>query len=487
MLKTASIQFYVNDHLIRLDSHSATKTLLQLLRQDLTLTGTKEGCAEGDCGACTVVVAGINAPNTLNYEAVNSCILPISLLDGKQIFTVEYLSERDSASHPVQQAFVKEHASQCGFCTPGFVMSSFALHQKRLHDSQIKDLTSKQVSDIFAGNLCRCTGYGTIISACKNACNTPYSNTVNETEIIDRLQNLKSESLKAYSNQNSIFVQPHSEEELIEQLSLHPNATIVAGATDIGLWITKQRKQIPALISTKSVESLRKIHFTGNRVKVFAAVTYSEFMEFIADKSDELYQYLLRHSSVQIRNQGTIIGNLGNGSPIGDMAPALIALEAKLTLMSFRGSREIQLQDYFIEYGRQDIQKSEFIQSVEFELPSKSTTFKTYKISKRHQQDISTVAASFLCDVTDGVITKFKAGFGGVAGTPTIATCLEESLVQQPVSASLFSHAANQLTQEFEPLSDHRGSKEYRRQVCRNLLIKFYIEHLKSIEKLKEA
>jgi len=487
-----TIQFLLGQRLVQIDNLSPTLTLLNYLRINENLTGTKEGCAEGDCGACTVVIGEL-VGGKLSYRAVNACILFVSMLDGKQILTVEHLKNRDGSLHPVQQAMVDLHASQCGFCTPGIVMSGFALYQNtRLNkvsnlntdnnNQQACSDKSDQVDGLnktYAGNLCRCTGYGPIIESGKALIHHALNNLTDiETEnsdTIKTLQTIQPTETKTLTTESQNYIQPNNITELNTALNEQPQAHILAGATDLGLWVTKQRKKLETLIYLGQIPELKQIHLSDDSIELGASVTYSEAMPLLAQYFPEMEGYLERHSSTQIRNSGTIVGNIANGSPIGDMPPPLIALGASVKLTSINGSRTLPLKDYFIEYGKQDRQPNEFVESVRIPI-NQSGLFNVYKISKRFEQDISSVSAAFYIELDNNHIRHASICYGGMAGTPKRATQTEQVLLNKKWSPERIDQACSMLKEDYQPLDDFRASSQYRMTVAQNLLRKFFIE-----------
>ncbi|HQT37969.1 MAG: xanthine dehydrogenase small subunit [Halothiobacillus sp. 20-53-49] len=481
-----TVRFLLGQELIELESVSPTLTVLTYLREEKKKIGTKEGCAEGDCGACTVVIAEV-VDDCLHYRAVNACIVFLATLDGKQLLTVEDIKTTRNELHPVQQSMVDSHASQCGFCTPGFVMSGFAEYQNRLHklddlpESQSDEAVTTQLTQVFAGNLCRCTGYGPIIEAGKTWLiqaeqTTPQEITEAEATIIARLKAIHPQTSKTLTQAGQTYIQPDSIFALTEALAAAPGATLLAGGTDIGLWVTKQHKALDTVIYLGCIAALKRIEVRGGLLEIGAAVTYSEALPVLIQHFPTLEEYLYRHSSTQIRNAGTLVGNIANGSPIGDMPPVLIALNAQITLTSQRGQRPLALEDYFIAYGKQDRQPGEFIESVHIPL-NPPGSFGVYKISKRFEQDISSVSAAFYVELDDQRrVQTARLCFGGMAATPKRAALCEQALLNQPWNEATVQAAAALLGQDFMPLSDFRASREYRLTVAMNLLKKFFIQ-----------
>lgn len=464
----------LGDVLQEIHDPDPTMTVLNYLRLQADRRGTKEGCAEGDCGACTVVIGRL-AGESIEYQAVNACIQFLPTLDGCQLITVEDLQTQAGTLHPVQQALVDAHATQCGFCTPGFVMSTFSLYQQ---DSQPDE---SQIELALAGNLCRCTGYGPIVSAAKQACGTAPSDQFTEfqAQTVQQLKSLQSEKSLQVITEGKSWFSPESLPELVALYSKHPDAQLLSGGTDVGLWVTKQLRELPQLIYLDKVQELHLWNLADNILELGAGMTYSEALPVFAEHLPQITELVSRIGSRQIRNAGTIGGNIANGSPIGDMPPALIVLGSSLMLRSAKGSREVLLEDFFITYGQQDLLPGEFIEKIRIPLPVASDLFSTYKISKRFDQDISAVCGAFylrLSDEPPAVIKEAKICFGGMAGTPARAAAVERALEGKDWNETEILQAAELFEQDYTPLSDMRASDSYRLLLCRNLLRRFYLE-----------
>lgn len=421
-----------------------TVTLLDWLREDRSLTGTKEGCNEGDCGACTVMVTDQGGA-----KALNSCILFLPQLHGKAVRTVEGASSPDGKAHPVQQAMVDLHGSQCGFCTPGFVMSMVAGHANGAteHDTQL------------AGNLCRCTGYAPIIRAAKAAEKHPVPVWVKD----------KPDAAPAASP-----MLPRSSDELAAIYAEHPEATLVAGATDVGLWVTKQLRDLKTVIFMNGCDDLKQITVTDNEIRLGAMVDMNRMGEALGDLHPSYAEMIRRYASVQVRHAATVGGNIANGSPIGDNPPALIALGASLHLRKGDTRRTLPLEEFFIDYGKQDRVPGEFVEAVSF--PRQADRLKCYKLSKRFDQDISAVCGCFNITVAEGTVTQTRIAFGGMAGVPKRATQVEASLTGKPWTAATVQSALTMFAEDYAPMSDMRASAHYRLETAKAMLERYFLE-----------
>jgi len=478
------IDFLLGNEAVSVSGIAPELTVLEWLR-GRGRVGTKEGCAEGDCGACTVVVAEPNGTG-LRYRAYSSCIQPMVTLDGRQLLTVEDLAEPGPNGtlmlHPVQQAMVEHHGSQCGFCTPGFIMSMFALvHQKWAHQPMMRSeggQNRQAINEALAGNLCRCTGYAPIVRASRKAlmAEGPDRFERDEPLTLERLNALPHrESLRVSNGKRQMLV-PRDLDELLDLLSHYPDAVPVAGATDVGLWLTKDLKRFETLIYVGDVAELREIVTGPEFIDIGAAATYSDALPVLTERFPHMRTMLSRLGGLQVRNAGTIGGNIANGSPIGDMPPPLIALRARLVLSSKDGSREIDLEDFFIEYGKQDLEPGECVHKVRIPLPGEDLQFRTYKLSKRFDQDISSVLGAYALRLDGDEVADIRIAYGGMAGVPARAKAAEAALIGARWSEEAVDEACKAMAGDFKPLSDWRASAEYRMRAAQNLLWRFYFE-----------
>ncbi|MEO4042866.1 xanthine dehydrogenase small subunit [Hoeflea sp. CAU 1731] len=466
------IRFILNDRPISLDDIAPDFTLLDFLRIDQRLTGTKEGCAEGDCGACTVLVGRLGVSG-LVYETVNACIRFVGSLDACHVVTIEYLAAADGALHPVQQAMVDRHGSQCGFCTPGIVMSLYDLWL------ETSDATPAAIEKALQGNLCRCTGYETIIEAAKAASSVASDDdrlVAGRAAMEARLSELRDGArVEIETGKGTIFV-PATVDDLADILEANPEATIVAGSTDVGLWVTKKFRSITPVVFINNLVELKQITETSEGLTLGAGVSYSDAFEAIAKRYPTMLGFWERIGGEQVRNMGTVGGNIANGSPIGDTPPPLIALSAQVTLRKGASERTLPLEDFFIDYGKQDRQPGEFVSAVHIPALDASRIFAAYKISKRRDEDISAVCGAFNVKIASGRVSDVRIAFGGMAATPKRASAVEAALKDQPWNEATIDTAMGMFEKDFQPLTDWRATADYRLLVAKNLLKRFFLE-----------
>ena len=446
------VTFLLNGESVELRDVSPTVTLLDWLRTERGLTGTKEGCNEGDCGACTVMVQDEDG-----NRALNACILFLPQLNGKSIRTVEGISSPTGDLHPVQQAMIDLHGSQCGFCTPGFITSMATAHLNGETDH----------ATALAGNLCRCTGYVPILRAAKEAQSHP---------VPEHLSDFSLPPVATTDLTGQNVVQPASSDELAAWYSDNPDATLVAGATDVGLWVTKHLRTLPKVAFLNRCTDMQQIEETDDLITIGAGVTIARLIPVMDRFHPSLGQMLRRYGSAQVRAAATIGGNIANGSPIGDGPPALIALGATLHLRHGDGRRALPLQDFFVDYGKQDRAAGEFVEAIS--IPKQADRLECYKLSKRFDQDISAVCGCFYIATDGGIVSQARIAFGGMAGIPKRATHVEQALVGQAWTDDSIAAAWDMWAKDFTPMSDMRASADYRLNTARNMLSRYFLEDL---------
>ncbi|RMA43846.1 xanthine dehydrogenase small subunit [Rhodophyticola porphyridii] len=451
-----NIRFLLNGEPVEVEA-SPTTTLLDWLREERGLTGTKEGCNEGDCGACTVMVTDADGVRTLN-----ACILFLPQVQGRAVRTVEGLAGPEGQLHPVQRAMIDHHGSQCGFCTPGFVVSMAVAHLNGRRD----------FDDQLAGNLCRCTGYAPILRAAEAAAPEPVPDWMRADAAA--LDTVAASDVAPGDGHGPAAFTPGSADALAEWYEDHPDATLIAGATDVGLWVTKQLRDLAPVAFLNRCDDLRGITTDDLVIRIGAMTSLTELGAFFADRHPGLAEMIRRYGSVQVRNAATLGGNIANGSPIGDSPPALIALGARLHLRKGDARREMPLEAFFIEYGRQDRQPGEFVEAIS--LPVQADRLRCYKLSKRFDQDISAVCGCFNILVEDDTVTSARIAFGGMAGTPKRAGAVEAALTGRPWTEETVRAAMAAFARDYAPMSDMRASADYRMQAARNMLLRAFHE-----------
>jgi len=466
------IRFFHRGRTVEVNGAEPTRTVLQWLRDDARCTGTKEGCAEGDCGACTVVVGELDAEGALQLLPVNSCIRLLPTLDGKALFTVEDLAA-GGALHPVQQALVDGNGSQCGFCTPGFVMSLFAVYERGLAQGPP---SRQQLADALSGNLCRCTGYRPILDAGARMFELP-PRPLDRAPVVSALHALRSDPPLALPGPGGGYRAPRKLADFASLRLAHPEAHVLAGCTDIGLWITKQLRELPGLIFVGEVAELTHIEVGADgTMSIGAAVSLETGWQALAERWPGLAELWQRFASPPVRHAGTLVGNLANGSPIGDTAPALIALDARLLLQRGERLREVPLADFYTGYMKNSLEPGEFVRAALVPAPREHEVVRGYKISKRFDSDISAVCAGLAITLQGDTVVSARIAFGGMAATVKRAMAAEAAMAGRPWSEATMRDAAAALASDFTPLSDLRASAGYRMQVARNLLHRFWFE-----------
>jgi xanthine dehydrogenase small subunit len=477
-----TIRFILDGEVVEITDVDPNRTVLQYLREDLDRTGTKEGCAEGDCGACTVVVVDTDASGErLSARAVNSCIQFLPTLDGKELLTVESLGDCERGLHPAQKAMVDCHGSQCGFCTPGFVMSLFALYKSNAKP------TRRDIDDALAGNLCRCTGYTPIVDAAlamyadESGTESWLTRSANvaggdEKQRVAKLKEVATEQPLCAEGHGRRFFSPRTTDHLAMLISEYPSATILAGGTDVGLWVTKQQRSLDVVIYTGNVSGLDVLIAKDGYLNIGAAVSLTDAMSLIVGHYPTLEEMFVRFASPPIRNAGTLGGNIVNGSPIGDSMPALMVLDTELVLNAAGEKRTVALEDFYTGYQETDLKPGEFLERIRIPLPADGNRIQCYKVSKRFDQDISAVCGAYRLRLDGDKVEEISIAYGGMAAIPARATQCEQSLLGVDWGTESIARAMAALDKDFTPISDMRSSAWYRQQVCKNLLQRFFLE-----------
>jgi xanthine dehydrogenase small subunit len=479
------IRFLLNGDEVAVDGLSPQTTLLDYLREARRLTGTKEGCAEGDCGACTVILAEPADDGGLAWCPINACIRLLPTLDGKAVFTVESLKLPDGRLHPVQEALVREHGSQCGFCTPGFVMSLFGMYKNAAHWSRA------DAASALSGNLCRCTGYRPILDAAQAIGAFPPPDdwrgpgadasgarriSPDERALAGRLRGFARTNDFVYAHGGQTFRAPTTLDALAQLVADHPDARLLAGGTDVGLRVTKQQQPLGDLLHTGNVDDLQAIRRDGNGCSIGAAVTLERAFAALVGQWPELRETWERFASLPIRNSGTLGGNVANASPIGDSMPALIALGARLELRQGKSMRSLLLEDFYLAYRKTALSPGEFVVRIVVPARAPGTTMRAYKVSRRHDQDISSIYVAIRLDLDGGRIDGARIGCGGVAATPCRATAAERAIEGRDWNEATARAAMAAIAAEFAPITDMRATAGYRRRALANLIWRFWLE-----------
>ncbi len=468
-MAASTIRFVLNGEVIETDVADPTRTVLQFLREDRRLTGTKEGCAEGDCGACTVVVVEVDGSgDDVDVRTVNSCIQFLATLDGKELITVEGLRAADGALHPVQQALVDEHGSQCGFCTPGFVMSLYELYRNNPQPSR------REIDDALSGNLCRCTGYRPIIDAARKM----YSSSDNWDAAAHKemLQGVVRNGDLEIDGGDESFFAPRDIGGFARLCEEHPDATILAGGTDVGLWVTKQHRDLGTIIYSGNVAEMLDIAETDTHVEIGAAVTLTNAIPALLEQYPGLAEMFQRYGSPPIRNAGTLGGNVANGSPIGDSMPALMVLGASLVLRRGDTERELPLDEFYHDYQVNDLQPGEFLARIRVPKANDGVIVSSQKWSKRFDQDISAVCTAYRLRLEGDKVAEFRMACGGLAATVRRATACEAAVNGATWNEATIDTACTALAEDFSPITDMRASADFRLVAVQNLLRRFWLE-----------
>lgn len=461
-----TINFVRRGEVVSLSNVPPDRTLLEVLREDLGCTGTKEGCGEGDCGACTVVL-GEAEGGSIRYRAINSCIRLAHSVDGMALWTVEDIAAADGTLHPAQEAMVQAHGSQCGFCTPGFVMGLFGMYQNHVCKGQA--VTRELAQEELSGNLCRCTGYRPILDAAQAMESLPAAK-IDEPALLNDLKQITP------TRQSGSYDSPRTLKALLESRAAHPETQIVAGCTDVGLWVTKMYMQFERVLDVTQVAELRRVEHYPHHIAIGAAVSLTDaFAALVADRP-QLKTFANRFAGLPVRNSGTLGGNVANGSPIGDSMPLLIALGANVVLMSVRGHRELPLEKLYTGYRKNVMASDEVLAWIKVPKAVPGENLKAYKISKRYDDDISAVCLAINLRVDKGTVCHASIGAGGVAATPVRAVKTQAALIGQPWTQTTVQQAMAALRAEFTPISDMRASGAYRSQVLGNLLQRYWLE-----------
>jgi xanthine dehydrogenase small subunit len=463
-----TIKFIFENQIQEIKNPDPNETILNYIRLKLKKTGSKEGCAEGGCGACTIVIGELKKNNII-YKAINSCIAFTTSLEGKQLIVVEDLMLKDGSLHPVQSAMVNYHGSQCGFCTPGFVMSLFSMYKN------YSSYDEKTIQESISGNLCRCTGYRPIIDAAKSLKNTKSDQfKKNKRKTISLLKKIRPKSI-SINNQKKKYFAPKTINELKKIIKKYPDLEFFSGGTDMSLIVTKQKKNLDNIIYLNSIAELNYIKENYKYIEVGATTPLIQFELFIKKYYSDFNVILKRYGSVQIRNIATMAGNIATASPIGDSLPLLLSLDASIVIESFNKKTILPLKNFFIGYRKTKLKKGQFISSIRIPI-FKNNIFKAYKISKRIDDDISSVCASFNLAIANKKIESIRIAYGGMAAIPKRAIYCERILLNSNFSDDIILKAQKSLEKDFQPIDDMRASKSYRMEIAKNLIKKCFLE-----------
>jgi xanthine dehydrogenase small subunit len=477
MEKRKKIITKINHERIEIEGEKAFMPLAQFLREEIMLTGTKVVCAEGDCGACTVLLANsVGSDHKLLFKSVNSCILPLYLIDGAQVITVEGIQKSETELHPVQEAMVACQGSQCGYCTPGFICAMTGMVEKL--KSENKTVTEKRAKNFLTGNLCRCTGYRPILEAATSLDLEKadlMKDRYHDPSWIAHMKAVKADSMVMNLDHKKIFL-PATLSEALEMKSNDPHLKVVAGSTDVGVVVNKGKMQTPKTMALYHIDELKKISLDEGFINVGSTVTLSEFEDYIATYVPELKKILHIFASPQIKNQATLIGNVVNASPIADTIPFLMAMDARVVLASARGVRESVLKDFYLGYKSLDLKADELVTAIKIPRLKPSEKIKLYKVSLRKDLDISAATFAGVVEVDSGKIKSMRVALGGVGPIVMRLTQIEQDSIGLDFTSNTFEEIAQNLPQYISPISDLRASKEYRLLVSQNFMRKFYFE-----------